>query len=52
MSTKPKFKDDGKSSPYPMGPERKTTCEAIAAVVRAYRNEFRLAATLTNTQPV
>lgn len=42
----------GKSFPYPMGPERKTTCEAIAAVVRAYRNEFRLAATLTNTQPV
>lgn len=34
----------GKRFPYPMGGERHTTCEAVAAVVRAYRNEFRLAA--------
>lgn len=40
----------GKSFPYPMGSERVTTCEAVAAVVRAYRNEFRHAAPLTNAQ--
>lgn len=31
----------GKSFPYPLGDERELTCESVAVVVRAYRNEFR-----------
>lgn len=42
----------GKDFPYPLGPERARTCEAIAAVVRAYRNEFRQTLVLTNQQSV
>ena len=38
--------------PYPLGPERARTCEALAAVVLAYRNDFRQTHPLTNPQAV
>jgi hypothetical protein len=38
--------------PYPLGPECARICEALAAVVRAYRNEFRQTLPLTNPQSV
>ncbi|MFC6282194.1 MULTISPECIES: LPD1 domain-containing protein [Polaromonas] len=42
----------GNPFPYPMGQERARTCEAFAAVVRAYRGEFRQSLPLTNPLPV
>jgi len=46
------LQDAGKDFPYPLGPERSRTCEAIASVVRAYRNEFRQTLVLTNQHSV
>ncbi|UUZ62578.1 hypothetical protein LP417_21765 [Polaromonas sp. P1-6] len=42
----------GNPFPYPLGPECARTCDALAAVVRAYSNEFRQTLPLTNPQPV
>ena len=44
--------DAGNPFPYSLGPECTRTCEALAAVVRAYRNEFRQTLPLTNPQSV